>query len=204
MNQTRIAFCRSGAFRCWGRLIDAASGCRRVLETVTVVCLIQGCVWHGRSSDIIYGPAFIRSDSAENHARVQQIQLPVLFEGGRQWGMTLGFASRTAMASVQESNSVPAVEETLQNGFHWLFTRIQYHHPPELIRRAFAGIQFQIGREATALSAGYGSKISFSPRTDGVFLVRFNSANLQGSQLLYHPTTVPVIATNPATDPLQN
>ena len=149
---------------------------------------ISGCVWRTAQADHLVGPGFYRMNrTALGQADVvQTLHVPLLLEGGRQWGISLGLVRRDAVvpghpgptATVAATPPPHGILTSTEPG-KWHFTPIYFRAPlretPLFIRRTVVGAQGVGGVEQNAFSIGYSSVTATWPREDALHELEFDS-----------------------------
>lgn len=149
----------------------------------------SGCAWRTDRADHVLGPAFYRfKHSASGRVvAVQSVHAPLLLEGGRQWGVSVGAMQRLALVPERriqdtEGRQVSAPLRLLWNRpqpgrwqFSLLYSRIPLGQSPVFLQRRSLGITASIGAEERALSLGYSSFTAMNPREEALYIFDFQS-----------------------------
>lgn len=163
--------------------------------------LLSGCAWHTGQAEHLFGPTrfrFTESPAGEVLA-FQSWHAPFLFEGGNQWGLSLGFAQRLSLAPEQQLEA-PGKEPAMpQPGrplpkprtdrwrWSWLYRRVPLARQPEFVWRSSLGLHARAGVEENALSLGYTSMTLMSPLHDGLYELDFSSRRPLDATLTMKP-----------------
>jgi hypothetical protein len=150
--------------------------------------LVSGCVWRTQEADHLIGPAFYRlSQTAPGQADiVQTLHVPLLLEGGRQWGLSLGVVKRDAIVPGHPPQTPQPPPSSPPYGIltgveprKWHFTSVYFRAPlretPLFIRRTVIGTQGGGGVEQRAFSLGYSSVTATWPREHALHELEFDS-----------------------------
>jgi hypothetical protein len=108
---------------------------------------------------------------------VQTIQVPFLFEGGSQVGLTIGEARRETLSPLATTNTPANGNRDAGWHFKLLTTVVPFPQPHIFITRRFVGGQVQFGGESRAFSVGWGSSIRVLPPSNAVLAVQYDSGN---------------------------
>lgn len=170
---------------------------------------LAGCAWRTDQADHVFGPTVyrFRGTSPGNSAVFQTFHAPLLLEGGRQWGLSVGGVQRLALVAKRGE-----AETALQNAGepprgwlihpapdHWRFSlfylRAPLHEPPVFIRRSVLGATGGAGMEERTLSFGYSSMTATNPREDAVYQLDFDSRHPLDATLVVNPAVNPKTST---------
>lgn len=150
--------------------------------------VISGCVWRTAQADHLVGPGFYRlSRTAPGQADVlQTLHVPLLLEGGRQWGLSLGVVKRDAVVPGHPAQTAAVAATPPPRGVltgtepgKWHFSPVYFRAPlretPLFIRRMVVGAQGGSGVEQKAFSLGYSSTTATWPRENALHDLEFDS-----------------------------
>ena len=155
--------------------------------------LIGGCAWRAENTEHYWGPVLFRYTAPpQGNAYVsEQRHFLILIEGGRQWGISIGWKTRVS-ASAQRIEGEPTGGEKAQS-WRWskplslfagpvegrwnlslLYLRGEQVPKPEFLSRSLYGTELAIGTEANALSVGASTTTELRPRTNALYAFRYD------------------------------
>ena len=174
-----------------------------LLAFVLVGIAASGCAWRTRNADHIVGPVLYRFSAPP--AVLQTAHFPLLLEGGRQWGISIGCAERISLVATQPGAVRTTAEDAPQGWLihpapqhwqcSWIYLRAPFREPPEFIRRTIIGAHGGAGTEERAVSIGYSSMATTTPRHEAVYQLDFHSRRPLDSALVVNP--LPASRTRP-------
>lgn len=155
------------------------SKCREVAASVYVALLValvvDGCAWRTAHTEHYFGPVLFRyTRPREGNAYVTQVKNFLFsFEGGNQWGLSVGPSGRTAIAPrrLDADNSESSISSMVwtrplspsaspdPGEWNWslLYLRGDEVPKPTFVERWRYGINILIGRETCSLGVGISS-----------------------------------------------
>jgi hypothetical protein len=153
---------------------------------LAILPLLTGCAWRTNHADHVFGPSLFRHSGPANANVVQTFHLPFLFEGGRQWGLSLGGIRREAVVPRRLSRPDVPGTENRSDGFldrweadqwhvSWIYFRAPLKETPLLIRRSIVGLHAGSGMEERAFSVGYSSTTLTTATEDALYELDFHS-----------------------------
>lgn len=118
-------------------------------------------------------------DDVSDGRRSQTAHFPLLFEGGRQWGLSMGYVNRLVVAPVSGDMAEVSVPR-------WSFVFFHKRAPrdpegAEFRQRCTAGLYAHAGNELRALGLGFSARNDTLPGTDGLYELTFDSRNPFGT-----------------------
>lgn len=151
--------------------------------------ILTGCAWRTSHADYVFGPSLFRlgQTTAGQVGVVQTLHVPVLLEGGRQWGLSIGGTRREAVIpGPGHGRALDAIQDNAPQGIFihpepgewhmsWIYFRAPLRETPVFIRRSVVGLHGGSGVEERAFSLGYSSMTATMPRPDALHEVDFNS-----------------------------
>lgn len=152
---------------------------------VLLVCCSTGCAWRTSRADHLIGPVLYRfsEPTVNNQTIVQTWHAPLLIEGGRQWGLSLGAAHRLALAP--QAPGAAAADETVRGWLvqprarrwqvSWFYLRAPLRETPVFIRRGVTGLHAGGGMEERAFTLGYSAMTATRPGAEAVYQLDFHS-----------------------------
>lgn len=164
---------------------------------------LTGCAWRTSHADHVLGPTFYRFNkfSPEGSLTVQTLHVPLLLEGGRQWGVSIGGVQRLAMVPGETQRTAANSDEqprgcfisSQPNEWHfsWFYVRAPLRKPPVFVRRSLVGAHGGVGVEERTFSLGYSSTTATTPHEEAIYRLEFDSR---------HPLDATFVM-NPAADP---
>lgn len=153
---------------------------------VGVTLLASGCAWRNAGSERYFGPVFYRQTSAgAGKAWVRQARhVGFLLEGGRQWGVAVGYADRIGAAPEElGGGAAPAYEWRSPGSLpffgDWAFSPFYLEGRdlprPVFVKRTLIGVQLGYGAEVRAASLGYANTTEVRPPPDALYELDFSS-----------------------------
>ncbi len=156
--------------------------------------LCGGCAWRSGNTEHYWGPVLFRyAAPPQGKAYVsEQRHFVLLIESGRQWGISLGWKTRVAVAPQR-------VEDTLSSQGRvssWLWSkplslfggpeegawnlslvylRGERVPEPEFLSRSIYGVELGIGAETNALSLGTSRTTEARPHDNAMYSFRYDS-----------------------------
>jgi len=174
-------------------LVSRLSPCARLVTRLAgawlLLSLLAGCTWHGAQTDYVFGPALVRYQPASDTTRsafLETRQFPLAFEGGSQWGITVGWFDRFTVAAREQKPGTPLrlptqSEHRAMERMPWEWTFVyfpaRFERPREFSSRGRIGVTAGAGAEYFGLSAGYGRTTRLVPKGDGVYRLDFQEDN---------------------------
>ncbi len=154
--------------------------------------IVTGCLWHGESTDHVWGPMLFRvTTPPDTQAYLsEQTWMPLLVEGGTRWGLTIGYLNKflsIPMAITPTDETVDEDQPLVWNAlatvpigswnvspFHVSFKRLQ---ETEFMQKRLIGIQLSSGfdKEGSNMTLGASRTSLFWPRPDAIYLLQFSS-----------------------------
>lgn len=147
--------------------------------------LSAGCVWRMPSVEQYWGPVLYRyaqPPNASAYVFEQKHLLPLVLEGGDQWGVSLGYTARLVAAPVsptqkasfqldqEGTGSACPVKTWCVSLFRLKATRLPQ---PQLIDRMNVGIRFGSGEEWTGVSGGVVYTTEQRPGADALSILSY-------------------------------
>jgi hypothetical protein len=182
---------RSGACCFGARGIFVARGRHRgvaarfIFLGFAILPTFAGCAWRTSRSEYVIGPTLYRFAASANQRpiAIETLTVPVLFEGGRQWGFSIGGVQRLAMTP---RNSEQPHDDYKPRGvllrpepgrwnFSWFYLQAPLRQPPIFIRRSVVGAQAGLGVEQRTFSLGYSTVTATTPREEAIYQLEFDS-----------------------------
>jgi hypothetical protein len=174
------------------RVLHSSAVPRRRTSRVTWVVLIAttlgGCVVRTAATDHHVGPTLFRTRTAcEEGTRVSQVvNVGLVAEMGRQWGVVVGASDRLAARSAGDCTdpaqpqwrspiTVPLDPDPQRWTFSPLYVGLSAAGDAPLVRRSMVGLQAAAGSELTALSLGFTTRMLVRPPDDAFCAVRVHS-----------------------------
>ena len=159
------------------------------VSCLTLFPILAGCAWRTERADHIFGPSFFRvGRTAPGRADVvQTLHVPLLLEGGRQWGLSVGAIRREAVVprranpaelapiELGQPQGIFIREEPAKWHASWIYFRAPLRETPLFIRRSVVGLHGSVGAELRSVSLGYSSVTATMPREDALHELDFNS-----------------------------
>lgn len=122
----------------------------------------------------------------------ETMHLPVLFEGGGQWGLSLGAMQRFTLSPVPTNGAPSALFVFSKNG-SWQFSPLYLRAPvvsrAVFLRRTAIGLHGGAGFEERAITFGYSSITATVAEEDATYELEFSSRSPLDSKLLITPAT---------------
>ena len=152
----------------------------------------NGCVWHGPEAKHYLGPVWIRKSQGKAEV-TQTIHGPILLEGGKQWGTTVGISRRLSADPAHETTANKAAPSQLASDWHFspFYQRIENPHPVEFSATTLWGLRMAAGTELNALSLGYARRTEFQPRKHGYYLLHYTSRHPEAMELRFDAEHLP-------------
>jgi hypothetical protein len=172
---------------------DVLKRCVHLLALYCIVNSLIGCVWRTSESERYFGPVLVRYDKSGSRAELvfEQIHLPFVFEGGAQWGLSLGLRDRIAAVAKEPGNINPlrhgeapprwasplSVSCGRERGWilSLLFMKVENVARPEFLAHSVLGFQMQAGAEMSTVTAGYSSTTRFQPQDDASYVLDYRN-----------------------------
>lgn len=198
--------CASDRRSPWRRCVKADPRFRHapVCLGLTALLLLPGCVWRTKHADYVLGPSFFRSSPTAPGMPdvIQTLHGPVLWEGGQQWGMTIGAVQRVAVVPARAgATAAPTNNQAGQPRGVWvssepgrwhfslIYLRAPLRETPLLIQRSAVGVQLGGGTEQPAFSAGYSTTTATLPREHALHELDYDSRHPLEAKATVTPAT---------------
>lgn len=149
-----------------------------------------GCAWHAESADHLWGPTVFRvAGPPESQAFLaEQVWLPLLVEGGKRWGITIGYFSK--LLSLPMALQSPDATAQPRHPFSWhspaaipigdwrispFYLSIEREVEAEFVAKLVIGLQLSASfdKEGSNLTVGASRTTGFWPHPDAVYLLEF-------------------------------
>jgi hypothetical protein len=164
---------------------------RLALAGLLLGALGSGCAWRGDGAERYFGPVFYRhAPEPGDEAWVRQARhVGFLLEGGRQWGVALGYADRIGAAPRELGDAPPpeyawssAGSLPLFGGWSFSPFYLQGRGLPEpiFVKRTLLGVQLGYGAEVRSVSLGYAGTTQVRPPHDALYELDFSSDDPMG------------------------
>jgi hypothetical protein len=171
----------------------------KVSKTAFAIIIFQGlavsfggCVWRSDNGDHYFGPALFRFSAADGRAQVGQVvRVGFAAETGDSWGISLGWAERTAIAPEVRTNKpqgrghgqvryftpLSSAEAPQPDQWHFSPLYLRVEHEPNILflSRTIWGAEFLLGREMNTVTLGIARKTRFLPPGNAFSVVHFES-----------------------------
>ncbi len=128
-----------------------------------LMVVLAGCAWRSQGVEHYFGPMLLRQQVGQERTRVlESAGGPWFFEGGTQWGLSLGLHRRLLALPPSKSAGSPRRTVYLPLGDGWYFSPFHTAVPtaqsgPRFVDRRLFGLQLGLGGEGNSLSLGFTS-----------------------------------------------
>jgi len=154
---------------------------------------VGGCAWRSGNTEHYWGPVLFRYIAPPTGKAYvsEQAHFLLSFEGGRQWGISLGWKTRVAVAA-KRTGGKPADGQSSPN-WEWskplslfggvreggwnlslLYLRGEHIPSPELVSRSVLGSELGIGAEANTFSVGLSNTTEVHPTDNAFHVLRYD------------------------------
>ena len=157
-----------------------------ILIIIVSLYFLSGCVWRTEKEELYFGPVWLRNikpPQGEAHVS-QQMHFPFVFEGGKQWGFSIGYQNRVIAAPTEaHESSVCTTSHSMGTNkqdwnFEWYWSTQEISFPePGFFARTNVGLTIGLGDEANGFSLGGTRTTQLRPQKDSFHRFQYSSGN---------------------------
>ena len=158
----------------------------RTASLLLCALVAGGCAWHSAGAEHYLGPVWFRYSSGDDAHVRQTRRFGLLFEGGRQWSLGVGSATRVA-ASPADVGGATHTEHWDRKAWFGATKPETWHFSPFYVSarnlstpvffiRSLFGVQAGFGSELRSLTLGWARRSEIRPPPDSLYRFRYDSS----------------------------